>query len=79
MAPLTNGDADLMIGSRTMGNADRGALSLPQRVGNGLASFLLFRLWQQPCTDLGPFTLDGQCGTNSMIHDHHREVRRLAD
>jgi hypothetical protein len=38
-----------------MGQADSGALSLPQRFGNVLASFLLSRLWQQPCTDLGPF------------------------
>jgi rSAM/selenodomain-associated transferase 2/rSAM/selenodomain-associated transferase 1 len=55
LAPLTNGDADLVIGSRAMGRADRGALRLPQRFGNALASFLLSRLWQQPCTDLGPF------------------------
>jgi glycosyltransferase involved in cell wall biosynthesis len=55
LARLTNGDVDLVIGSRVMGQADRGALSLPQRVGNALASFLLSRLWQQPCTDLGPF------------------------
>ncbi|MFH0340691.1 MAG: glycosyltransferase family 2 protein [Chromatiales bacterium] len=51
---LANG-ADLAVGSRTLGRAERGALTRPQRCGNGLAAFLIRRLWRHPCTDLGPF------------------------
>ncbi|MEX0745483.1 MAG: TIGR04283 family arsenosugar biosynthesis glycosyltransferase [Phycisphaeraceae bacterium] len=53
--PIVLGEADLVIGSRVLGEAEQGSLSLPQRFGNALASFLLRRLWGQACTDLGPF------------------------
>ena len=55
ITPLIKGDADLVIGSRTLGNCERGALSIPQRFGNQLASFLIRRLWSCAVTDLGPF------------------------
>ncbi|MYD43525.1 MAG: glycosyltransferase [Gammaproteobacteria bacterium] len=47
--------ADLAIGSRVLGNIERGALSLPQLVGNRVAGTLIRLLWWQRVTDLGPF------------------------
>jgi len=47
--------ADLVIGSRTMGQSMRGALTLPQKFGNWLASLTIRLIWHTPITDLGPF------------------------
>ena len=47
--------ADLVIGSRTLGRSERGALSAPQRIGNYVASRMIRLLWGCPVTDLGPF------------------------
>ena len=47
--------ADLAIGSRTLGKQERGALTVPQKFGNQLASFLIRLLWGVPVSDLGPF------------------------
>ena len=46
--------ADLAIGSRTLGRAEPGALSLPQIVGNRVAAALIGLIWHQRVTDLGP-------------------------
>ncbi|HXI11803.1 MAG TPA: glycosyltransferase family 2 protein [Thermoanaerobaculia bacterium] len=53
--PIVRGDADLVIGSRTLGVAESGALSPQQRVGNRLAVFLIRQLFGWAYTDLGPF------------------------
>lgn len=53
--PIARDEADLVIGSRALGQADPGSLTWPQRFGNGLASALMRGLWNQTCTDLGPF------------------------
>jgi uncharacterized protein len=53
--PIIDGAADLVIGSRVLGNAEPGSLTLPQRFGNRLASALIRRIWSVRCTDLGPF------------------------
>jgi glycosyltransferase involved in cell wall biosynthesis len=55
LAPLAGCAADLVIGSRVLGRAEPGALTLPQRFGNRLAAFLLRTLWGATTTDLGPF------------------------
>lgn len=47
--------ADLVIGSRVLGQIESGALTFPQRMGNRLASFLIKRLWKYQVTDLGPY------------------------
>lgn len=47
--------ADLVIGSRTLGQMDKGALSTPQRFGNWLATRMIALLWGHRFTDLGPF------------------------
>lgn len=53
--PILYEGYSLVIGSRTRGTCERGALSLPQRWGNSLATFLLYRLFRVRFTDLGPF------------------------
>ncbi len=53
--PLLNGDCDLVIGSRTRGRREPGAL-LPQAIfGNWLATGLIRLFWRYRFTDLGPF------------------------
>ncbi len=47
--------ADLVIGSRALGHAERGALPPHQRFGNYLLTKLINLLWDQQVTDLGPF------------------------
>lgn len=51
---VVNG-ADLAIGSRTLGCMQPGALTVPQRFGNALASLLIKLIWGYPVSDLGPF------------------------
>jgi glycosyltransferase involved in cell wall biosynthesis len=55
LAPLLAGDAELVIGSRALGERERGALTPVQRFGNRLASALLRALFGLRATDLGPF------------------------
>lgn len=55
LAPILAGEADLVIGSRTMGHADRGALLPHQEFGNRLATTLIRSIWGRRYTDLGPF------------------------
>ncbi len=52
--PIVEG-ADIVIGSRTLGNCHKGALSIPQRFGNRVAGILIRVLWNTKVTDLGPF------------------------
>jgi glycosyltransferase involved in cell wall biosynthesis len=53
--PIIAGRADLVIGSRVLGVAERGALSPQQRWGNWLATRLIRLFWGARFTDLGPF------------------------
>lgn len=55
VAPVAEGRADLVVGSRLIGRADDGALTLPQRWGNALACALIRLFWGVQFTDLGPF------------------------
>ena len=55
LAPIKEGKADLVIGSRMRGTREAGAM-LPQAIfGNTLACFLMKILWGVRYTDLGPF------------------------
>jgi len=55
IAPIVEGRAELVIGSRTLGEHEAGAL-LPQAVfGNWLACALIRALYGATFTDLGPF------------------------
>ena len=51
---IVQGD-DISIGSRTLGEMEKGALTVPQRFGNWLSAWLIFLLWNYRLTDLGPF------------------------
>lgn len=55
LEPITQGRASMVIGSRVMGVAEPGALSLPQRFGNALACRLMRWIYGVRYTDLGPF------------------------
>lgn len=53
--PIVQGRADLVIGSRTLGEAEPASLTTVQGFGNRLACGLIRRAWGVECTDLGPF------------------------
>jgi len=53
--PIVAEGYDLVIGSRTKGEADRGALLLQSRFGNALATLLIRLLYGFTYSDLGPF------------------------
>lgn len=55
VAPIARGEADLVVGSRTLGRRERGALLPQARFGNWLAAWLIRRLYGLRVTDLGPF------------------------
>ncbi len=55
VAPIIAGTADLVIGSRSLGQMERGAMTVPQQFGNWLAPFLVRLIWGVRYTDLGPF------------------------
>lgn len=54
LAPIKNGQADFVIGSRVKG-AEKGALQWNQRFGNTLACGMIRRLYGFRFTDMGPF------------------------
>jgi len=49
--------ADLVIGSRVLGNRQRGSLTPQQRFGNWLSTRLIFLLFGFRYSDLGPFRI----------------------
>jgi glycosyltransferase involved in cell wall biosynthesis len=55
LRPLLAGEADLVIGSRTLGSFEPGSLLPQQRFGNWLAARLLRLLYGVRVTDIGPF------------------------
>jgi len=65
--------ADLVIGSRTLGNTEKGALSIPQAFGNRLATALIRLFWKVRTTDLGPF----RAISNDALQKLHMTDRRF--
>lgn len=55
VSPIASGTADLVIGSRVLGRVERGAMTLPQRFGNWLATGLILVFHRHRYTDLGPY------------------------
>ena len=55
VAPIMNQQADLVIGSRALGNRESGSMTPQQIFGNWLATSLLRWLYGVRFTDLGPF------------------------
>lgn len=52
---ITSDDADLVIGSRALGNRERGSMTLSQVFGNWLATRMVNWIYGIKFTDLGPF------------------------
>jgi glycosyltransferase involved in cell wall biosynthesis len=55
LAPLLRGEADLVVGSRTLGSREAGSMTPQQIFGNALAAWLMRRLYRLRVSDLGPF------------------------
>ncbi len=55
LEPIERGRADLVIGSRILGECEAHSLTLQQRLGNQLATHLLRMFHGARYTDLGPF------------------------
>ena len=55
VAPIIEEDYDLVIGSRALGNMQRGAMMPQQIFGNWLATTLIRLFYRYEFTDLGPF------------------------
>ncbi len=55
IAPIIEGRAELVVGSRTRGRLESGALTPQQRVGNAIACAALRTLYRVEYSDLGPF------------------------
>lgn len=55
VGPVARGEADLVIGSRLLGDAEPGALLPQARWGNRFACLLVRLLYGHRYTDLGPF------------------------
>jgi glycosyltransferase involved in cell wall biosynthesis len=53
--PIQTQNMDLVIGARVPELMEPGAMTLPQRFGNGLATWLMRHLFGARYTDLGPF------------------------
>lgn len=53
--PIAEGKADLVIGSRALGKREQGSMTIPQVIGNKVASVMLKVLYGASFSDLGPF------------------------
>jgi glycosyltransferase involved in cell wall biosynthesis len=55
LEPIFQGSSDLVIGSRILGEALPGSLTVPQRFGNWIATQLIAWRFGKKFTDIGPF------------------------
>ena len=55
LAPLRSGEADLVLGSRSLGHIAPGAMPAHQRFGNWLMARAMRLFYGVPVTDLGPY------------------------
>ncbi len=55
IVPMLDSGADLVIGSRVLGEREPGAFTPVQAFGNWLSALLIRTLWRAEITDLGPF------------------------
>lgn len=66
------GTADFVLGSRSKGLVQKGALTFAQKFGNWLATALMRRIWDAPYSDLGPFrAIDGQLLERLQMQDRN--------
>lgn len=72
LAPIAQSQADFVLGSRTAGHAEPGALGPHQRLGNRLAVTLMRTLLGYAYTDLGPFRAIRRSGLDALhMRDHN--------
>ncbi len=55
LEPILSGQAELVIGSRALGDREKGSMMPQQVFGNRLATFLMKIIYGSTFTDLGPF------------------------
>lgn|SRR5574343_55407 len=55
LKPILEDRADLVIGSRNLGENEKGSMTIPQRFGNWLSTRLIKWIYGMTFTDLGPF------------------------
>ncbi len=55
IAPILEGKAELVIGSRSLGEREAGSMTFPQVFGNELATMLMRWMYGAKFSDLGPF------------------------
>jgi glycosyltransferase involved in cell wall biosynthesis len=55
LKPIHDNGYDLVLGSRVLGEREKGALPFQSRVGSIVAGFLIRLFWGKKYTDLGPF------------------------
>ena len=53
--PILNEKMEMVIGSRALGQRERGSMTVPQQFGNWLATWLIQIIYRFRYTDLGPF------------------------
>ena len=53
--PIIDDDYDFVLGSRVLGQREKGALPVQSRIGSIIAGFLVKLFWKTKYTDLGPF------------------------
>ena len=54
---FADGQWDMIIGSRVLGNPEAGSVTPLQRFGNWLATLLIRKIWHVSFTDLGPMRI----------------------
>jgi hypothetical protein len=55
IAPILRNEADVVIGSRALGNREKGSMTMPQVFGNWLATRMIDIIYGFRFTDLGPY------------------------
>lgn len=73
IAPILNSEAEMVIGSRTLGQNEKGSLTPQQVFGNWLATKMLHLFYGVKFTDLGPFraiTLNALNRLNMTDHNY---------
>ncbi len=53
--PILKDEMDFVLGSRVIGEREKGALPIQSRIGSIIAGFLMNLFWKVKYTDLGPF------------------------
>jgi len=70
LQPILHGQADLVLGSRTLGQDDHSGLTPQQRVGNCVVTNLVRLLYGVALTDIGPFRAITQSAFQALAMEH---------